>query len=370
MVSFLGIAQAGADEILRIALLQDVPSITVNSQGGIRGLGPDGRPLWKGAVRSVKVEGGSALRINGRKYQIHDLLLRPAGSFPLQIRKVPFRGVFRIKQRSINGHDSLLLINEVGIETYLQGVVPVEISAKWHPEVLKTQAVISRTYALYQKQGSFGRDYDLVASVQDQVYAGENVEDPKTDAAIKATRGEVLTYEGDLVFAVYHSTSAGPTEDAAERWSMDLPYLKGVSCPLDQDSPYYRWERKVDLEEVEAGLKRSGYPVGSLATLTPLSYSKAGRVLWVRIIHSGGELILRADDFRKAVGTVLLPSTAFDLVGFGKQLLFKGMGYGHGVGLCQWGAKVLAEKGAGYREILKYYYPGVTLQAFSSLESH
>jgi stage II sporulation protein D len=369
LILFSGVGRANSENLLRVALLQNASSVTVISQGGIRIFGSDGKPLWKRALRSVTVEGGTSLRINGRKYPIQGLLLRPAGSFPLQIRKIPFRGVLRIKWRSFKGHKSLLLVNEVELETYLRGVVPVEISAKWHPEVLKTQAVISRTYALYQKQSNSGKDYDLVSSVQDQVYAGKNAEDSRTDAALNATRGEVLTYEGNLVFAAYHSTSAGPTEDAAERWSMDLPYLKGVSCPLDQDSPYYRWERKIDLEEVEAGLNRSGFRIGTLATLTPFSYSKAGRVLWVRILHSGGELILRADDLRKAVGTTLLPSTSFDLVGFGKQLVFRGMGYGHGVGLCQWGAKVLAEQGAGYREILKYYYPGVSIQPLSSLES-
>jgi stage II sporulation protein D len=359
VVAVLGLdpGKSRAEEVLRVALLQNVPVVTIGSRGGVRGFSADGRPLWRGSVASVTIEDRRPLRINGKAYKVDEVLLRPAAAFPLELQKKSFRGAVRVKRRK-----SLSVINEVGIEDYLRGVLAMEVSARWHPEVLKVQAVISRTYALFKKEESAGKDYDLVATLWDQVYGGRGAEDPRTDAAIEATRGEVLTYEGAIVFAVFHSTSSGATEDSGERWSVDLPYLKGVSCPRDQESPYYRWEKRIGLDAVEEGLLRSGFSIGALATLTPLSYSKAGRVLMVRILHSKGELILRADDLRRAIGTTLLPSTAFDLVDFGKDLVFDGRGYGHGVGLCQWGAKVLAENGSSYPEILKYYYPGVSLQ--------
>lgn len=357
------VAQVRAEVLLRIALLQNAPEVTVSSEGGIEGL-VDGQPLrWEGEVRRLFVEARSPIRINGKPLEGDELLLRPSGFSPLQVGDVPFRGVLRISQ-----NDGLLVINEVGLESYLRGVVPLEISSAWRFDALKVQAVISRTYALYQKEVNAGRKYDLVSSVQDQVYGGGRYENARTNAAIASTRDEVVTYGGEVILAAFHSTSAGPTEDVSERWSMALPYLQGVSCPRDETSPYYQWEQRIDLERVEEGLRRMGFPVGPMATLTPLSYSKAGRVLTVRILHGNGELILRADDLRAAVGTTLLRSTAFELVNFGKRLLFRGRGYGHGVGLCQWGAKVLAEQGVGYREILRYYYPGTALHSYSSLK--
>jgi len=349
---------ASAEEILRVAVLQGVSSLVVSSGNAFRVLDARGKPLIEGSVSRALVKEGPSLLVNGRSYASREIVIRPLGTSPLLIGKTAYRGRLRIKQRG-----RLLVINELDVDEYLKGVLPMEISVKWHPEVLKVQAVISRTYALYQKGRSRGKDYDLTDSVQDQVYGGGAVEDPRTDAAVSATRFEILSYAGEPIFAAFHSTSAGPTEDAQERWSINVPYLKGVSCPRDQESPYYRWERRIDFNAVEQGLLRSGFSIGSMATLQPLSYSKAGRVLLVRIIHSQGELILPADELRKAIGSTVLPSTAFDLVEFGKALLFRGKGYGHGVGLCQWGAKVLAERGLGYRAILQYYYPGVTLES-------
>lgn len=361
-VLFLAVRPSYGEEILRIALQKGVSKVTVSSEDGIVVLRTDGKPLWQGNVSQLTIENSKSLLINGRPYAIREVVLEPRGSSPLLLGKTPFHGRIRIK-RSKN----LLVINDVGLENYLQGVVPAEIAPRWHFELLKVQAVISRTYALFQKGSNAGREYDLVASVQDQVYSGGSVSHRRTNAAIEATRGEVLTYEGEVIFAVFHSTSAGPTEDASERWSVNFPYLKGVSCPRDQESPFYQWKRSITLNSVEAGLLRLGFPLGTLATINPLTYSKAGRVLKVRILHSDGELVLSADDLRRAIGTTVLPSTAFTLTDFGKSLVFHGKGYGHGVGLCQWGAKVLAEYGFSYKEIVTYYYPGAILQPYSTV---
>jgi len=244
----------------------------------------------------------------------------------------------------------------------VKGVVPAEVNSSWHPEMLKAQAVAARTYALYQHMLSASRDYDVAASIQDQVYRGRHGVDARVERAVESTRGLVITHQGAPIYAAFSSTAAGITEDAMIVWSKDLPYLKGVECPFDLESPYYQWKASFTVEALEKNLRQLGFPVGTIATLTPLSHSRAGRVATLRILHSQGELILRGEELRKAVGYTVVPSTQFTIESFGREIVLSGYGAGHAVGLCQWGAKQLAELGYSFSSILHYYYPGTELQ--------
>jgi len=255
----------------------------------------------------------------------------------------------------------LLVVNVVDLEDYVAGVVSSEVSPAWHEELLRTQAVAARTYVLYKKLQNQGQPFDAYASVQDQVYTGrKKVNDAVLDA-VRRTRGQVLTYEGRPIFAAYSSTTAGPTEDAVNVWSQDLPYLKGVDCPFDQKSPWYEWQVSIPFDVVESQLKGAGYPIGWLATLTPYRMTDAGRVKDLRILHSRGELILTGQEFRRLFGYAKVRSTRFSIERIDRQVVFAGKGAGHGVGLCQWGAKEMAELGYPYQSILRYYYPGTEI---------
>jgi len=256
----------------------------------------------------------------------------------------------------------LLVVNQVDLEEYVKGVVPSEVNSAWHPEMLKAQAVAARTYALYQHMLSASRDYDVAASIQDQVYRGRYGLDARVEQAVESTRGLVITYQGAPIYAAFSSTAAGITEDAMVVWSKDLPYLKGVECPFDLESPYYQWKASFRVDVLENNLRQLGFPVGTIATLTPLSHSRAGRVATLRILHSKGELILRGEELRKAVGYMVVPSTQFTIESFGQDIVLTGYGAGHAVGLCQWGAKELAELGYSFSSILRYYYPGTELK--------
>lgn len=285
------------------------------------------------------------------------------------VRIVSSRKDIRINGQSFGGmlyitskRGVLQVVESLDLEDYLGGVVPLELNSKWHPEALKVQAVVARTYALYQKTQNSGKDYDLVATTSDQVYGGKGVEDARATEAVRATRGQVLTYAGQVINSVYHSTAAGQTEDVREVWGTDFPYLHGVACPFDVRSPWYEWDRAVDLVELEKNFRSKGFPIGAIATVTTYRFSQADRVTRIRILHSKGELILRGDEFRRVLGYTTLPSTHFKIDAIGPQIHFTGMGSGHGVGLCQWGAKELAERGFSYERILTYYYPGVQVQ--------
>jgi stage II sporulation protein D len=352
-----------AGESIRVLLAPDPPSVTIAGSPDLTLTDPDGRPVAGGFKGSVVIAAGPQGLIIQNEPTDRRELVASSGS-----------GAIRIDDRDVGGilhialyHDKIRLINELDLEDYLKGVVPIEISSKWHPEVLKVQAIISRTYALYQRQLNLGKDYDVQATTADQVYEGRDKEDPVTNQAVAETRGLVLTYEGQLILSAYHSTSAGPTENAAEVWGMDLPYLKGVSCPFDQNSPYYQWNRSIPMDTVQKAFSTAGYSIGTIASITPFRWTEAGRISQIRLIHSRGELILKAGDLRRILGYQELPSAHFRIEKIGREVQLRGHGYGHGVGLCQWGAKEMAEMGYKYDRILKYYYPGVLVAPYSSV---
>ena len=257
--------------------------------------------------------------------------------------------------------EHLLIVNVVDLEEYVAGVVSSEVNPGWHEELLRTQAVAARTYVLHKKLENAGQPFDVYASVQDQVYTGRQKVNRAVLDAVNRTRGQVLTYEGRPIFAVYSSTTAGPTEDAVNVWAKDLPYLKGVACPFDRKSPWYEWRATIPFDTVEARLKEEGYPIGWLATLTPYGMTTAGRVKDIRILHSRGELVITGQEFRRILGYAKVRSTRFSIERIDRHVVFAGKGAGHGVGLCQWGAKEMAELGYPYQSILRYYYPGTEI---------
>jgi stage II sporulation protein D len=274
---------------------------------------------------------------------------------------IPVSGLVHVVRKG----KGFLVINQVDLEEYVKGVVPGEVNSSWHPEMLKAQAVAARTYALYQQMLSAARDYDVVATVQDQVYKGKDGVDTAVLRAVDETRGLVLTYQQAPIYAAFSSTAAGLTEDAVNVWSKEYPYLKGVECPFDLESPFYQWKASFRVDKLEQNLRQQGYVVGTISSIEPLAFSRGGRVAKLRILHSEGELILRGEDLRKAVGYSIVLSTQFTIDSVGREVVLSGYGAGHAVGMCQWGAKELAELGYSFSTILSYYYPGTELQEMS-----
>lgn len=255
----------------------------------------------------------------------------------------------------------LTLINWIDLEEYVAGVVTGEVGTQWPLEALKAQAVAARTYVLYKKLENHLQPFDVVASVQDQVYHGHSARAESVLQAIAATKGQVVTYDRRPIFAAYSSTAAGPTEDALYVWALDLPYLKGVDCPFDEQAPRYDWRTTFSLEYLEQQLRKAGYDVGRIATFTPYTFTPSGRVDRARLLHSRGEIILRGQDLRRVVGYSKIFSTQFSIESFGPEVVIVGHGAGHAVGMCQWGMREMAELGYGYQAIIQHYYPGTTL---------
>ena len=256
------------------------------------------------------------------------------------------------------GNESLYLINELPFEDYIGNVVSAEVGTNWDMEALKVQAVISRTYALYQKKknGTNG-NYDLTSSVLHQVYKGSSP-DTRVSYAVMDTEGEVLTFNGDVIEAFYHSTSGGKTEDPVEVFGKSYPYLKPVesNCEI---SPYWIWERRIPVEEIEKALDVKG-----ILNIQIKSYTSTQRVKTVDVFHNNGILNINAKDLRKMLGWNKLPSTNFTLSRDNGNYVFDGKGYGHGVGLCQWSALEMSREGMTYKQILEYFYPGTKLEKY------
>jgi stage II sporulation protein D len=355
-------ARAQADETIRVAILQNAESATVVSSGGLIVQAPNDTVDATGQI--TVGAGPSGLTVDGQLLRSDRLEVRGRDG-ELTINGLTVGGRVIVKRQ--NG--KLLAINALPLEDYVKGVVPSEMSAAWHPEALKVQAIATRTYALYKMRQNARKDFDVVASIKDQVYLyrGRAAAAGPAALAVDDTRDLVLAYRDEPILAVFSSTAAGQTEDAWNVWAVDMPYLKGVECPFDLNSPWYQWRTDVGLPMLEQRLRDEGFPVGVIASLAPATYTKAGRVIQVRILHSGGELYVKGDDLRRVLGYTVLPSTQFDFDVDGMQVQFAGRGNGHGVGLCQWGAKELAERGYSAETILRYYYPGADIRDLNSL---
>jgi len=355
-------ARAQAGETVRMAIFQNVESVTVASSSGLIVRAPNDTVDANGRITITA--GASGLVLDGRPLRSDRLEVRGRDG-ELTINGLTVGGRVVVKPQT----GKLLAINELPLEEYVKGVVPSEMNAAWHPEALKVQAIAARTYALYKMRQNAKKDFDVVASIKDQVYIyrGRAAAVGSTARAAAETRDQVLAYRDEPILAAFSSTSAGLTEDAWNVWAIDLPYLKGVECPFDMNSPWYQWRTDVGLPMLEQRLRDEGFPVGVIASLAPATYTKAGRVAQVRILHSGGELYVKGDDLRRVLGYTVLPSTQFDFDVVGLQVQFAGRGNGHGVGLCQWGAKELAERGYSAETILRYYYPGADIRDLDSL---
>src|SRR3989441_1202832 len=190
---------------------------------------------------------------------------------------------------------------------------PSERSAAWHPEGLKVQAIATRTYALYKMRQNARKDFDVVASIKDQVYLyrGRAAAAGPAARAADETRDQVLAYRDEPILAAFSSTAAGLTEDAWNVWAVDLPYLKGVECPFDLNSPWYQWRTDVGLAMLEQRLRDEGFPLGVIASLAPATYTKAGRGGPVPLPPPGGGGLVKGGEPRPALGVKRAPRTHF-----------------------------------------------------------
>lgn len=333
---------AGQGDTIRVLLLNGVPSVSVKGSS------------LSGQLDIRMVDGAAV--VDGSSVQL-PLRLEPAGEF-MYIDGRPYRGALVVYEDS----GALMVVDELLLESYLAGIINNEISSRWPVESIKAQAVIARTYAIFQREKKKSAVFDIEGSVLGQVYSGAGAEDGAATAAVFQTRGEILEYNGKPALTVYHSNAGGMTEAARDVWQSDFPYLRPVKSPYDKYAPRYRWEFAIEGTALGAKLRSAGFDLDEPYSIRPLVTTASGRVkeLAVKDGH-GGRAVMRGEDLRKALGYSHLRSTRFKISKRGTAFVFTGKGSGHGVGLSQWGARGMAEKGYSYDEILEHYYPGTRI---------
>ncbi|HEX7714676.1 MAG TPA: SpoIID/LytB domain-containing protein [Bacillota bacterium] len=290
---------------------------------------------------------------------------------------------------------TITVVNQLNVEEYLYAVVPSEISSSWPRAAQEAQAIAARTYAFANLGGFAGRGFDLMATVASQVYNGVGAETPAARAAVDATRGQILTYNGKPIAAFFHGNSGGFTGSSADLWNLDLSYLRPqadlllpatvaggrmdpadlwnwlLSRPLTYSSQpkysaasSYRWSFWISRVQLERRLNQ-GDKLGQIRSLTISGRGDNGMVKQVLITGTGGSYRLKGDKIRSAMGglrsNLFVVEAKLGKDGLPEYFIFSGAGWGHGIGMDQSGAAGMAAAGYSSTDILKHYYPGTQL---------
>jgi stage II sporulation protein D len=354
-------AQASIE--MRVAIEEGVGQVTVGSS--TRAIVRDGAGKELGEIAAMNAfnaqsNGGGGVQLD--RWQAKQVWVEPTAGGYVFIGDRWYRGRTLVKPTS----KGLTAVNYVDLEQYLYSVLGGEMIVSWPIEALKAQAVAARSYALYQRENMANGIYDVGDTEGWQVYKGVNVEAASTQSAVNATAGQVLVHQGRIIEAVFHSASGGHTENVENVWVQALPYLKGVP-DFDQGTPEYEWTRTFSRSELSARITG----VGNIISMEPERTTPQGRVMTMRVVGDAGTRSISGDTVRNALG---LKSTKFRVLpeyeptaSKNKSQLtptsfqIRGNGFGHGLGLSQWGAYNLARNGHNYRQIVLHYYKNTIL---------
>lgn len=337
---------------VRVLVLRDVTSVSIAIKGSYK--------IFDFETGGF-LQGGKKIReliLNFSDIKGDGIKILPEGKARIYMNKRVFRGGINIIKNKDRG--DLFVVNEVDLEDYVCGVLYHEVSHRWPIEAIKTQAIASRTYALYEKLISKNKYFDLYSDIYSQVYGGKTSETFRTTRAVILTQGLILSYNGKVFPTYYHATCAGQTTDAGTIWDIDIPTLYGVKCDFCKSSPHYEWEREFKISDIEKGLKNKGYEI-ELKGFEILKRDGGNRVEQILLKGKNKDVELKGNKFRLAVGPNEIKSTNFEVELKGRFVTFRGKGWGHGVGMCQWGAYGMAREGWRAEEILGYYYPGAEI---------
>lgn len=385
----------------------EVPFTIVNESGKKVGIVKANMPT----ILSIK---GSTIYVNGEAIDKGVTIKPSKNTSPFMLQNKPYRGALKVSAAGSTG--AMMLVNEVPLEDYLYGVVPQEVIPSWPAPALEAQAVAARTYALYTMETNKNKPYDVKPTTESQMYAGAGGEYASTTAAVNKTKGMVMLYNQKPINALFHSNGGGYTEDSVNVWGTVLPYLKGVK-DYSKGSGSTDWTVTISKQKMEEYLSAAGKGVGTLKSiqLTPLGSPPmttadrgvSGRIKQATFIGSAGKVTVNGDALRSMFG---LKSTLFDFyvnanpnnsgakstssaesketaqgtTSASKVETYKpgkvyhtftnkndtiyivGHGWGHGLGLSQWGAATMAKEAKStdtnyYQTILKHYYSGISI---------
>ncbi len=411
-------AFSGGEPDIRVGIVLGAPLVNISSTGGFSIYDEKGLLIKTHNPLNVQFrrEGQYIIFL---KYKSQKIRIKPNDKF-LKVGKRVYRGTLELYPSLRN--NGIYVINILPLEDYLKGVIRMEISEKWPEEAIKAQAIIARTFALYNWNKHKKEGFNLCATTHCQLYGGVTHEVPLTNKIVSETRGLILTYKGKPIDSVYHSASGGYTEDSEYVWGKYIPYLRAVKSDFEHPSKAITWSFKIGAKNLRKRIyKWYKKDIGEIYDIRIDKRSPHGRIFKLSILGTHGKITLKGTDFRFLLGANNLKSTLFDVKKIGEKkkvtvikkidktkplsetlkekddwtmeelvnllkndlnkkdkdvevikeeveiegepdiFIFSGRGLGHGVGLSQWGAKALSEMGYNYKKILYYYYHNVKL---------
>ena len=335
----------GFTHFLRIGIKTDISSFTIEGDAQILDKKEKAISSVQGRFQVSAAPGG--IKVGGKIFK-EEMIKFSSELIPLKVEGRMFRGEIEVYLK--NG--KLIVVNKLDIEDYVKGVINKEAIPSWPIEAKKTQAVLARTFAVYQKMFNPRSTYfDLAPTVLDQVYDGLGKEDVSSVEAVNATKGEVITLGSDPAKIYFHSTCGGTISSSAEIWKKDEPHLQELHCPYCTKSSLYRWTRKLKVADLakKLGVKS----VKSIKTAR-------GKTRVDSVLVDGKKIPV--NKFRELVGFSVIWSNDFSVTKSGDTFIFNGKGAGHGVGVCQWGMAGMAAQGKNHYEILKFYLKGIEIR--------
>lgn len=353
-VFFISAQKVFAAEQVRVLISESSSPIAVKTNGAIYI-----KDLGSNKKYSVKKSG--TFKVSATKKQVQ------AGSVKstkgLQISLKNSKDTFTINNNTYNG--TLLIkpatktqiIEVLPLEEYLYGVLPYEMSYSWPLEALKAQAVAARTYTLKSIEGTKNNPFDLYSDVRSQMYKGSATVYDSVKKAVDETKGQVLKYKNNLFYTYYHANCGGHT-DTPPWLSSAVKPLHGSKCGYCSHGAGATWKHTLSKYTVNNFLKKNKIP-GTIKNIKIASKTSSGRAKNLKIKTTKTTKTIPCNTFRVGVGSTKFKSCFITNI---NGLTFKGKGYGHGGGLCQEGAKGMAEAGKKYKDILKQYYPGADLE--------
>lgn len=327
----------------------------------------------RAAAEEIRIEiarGAKAVRVQAGG-RVHEVAARGGGLLVdgAPAERAEFAGPLKLGGDDLAGRlelfadqGGLVAVNAVDLEDYVAAVVASEVPPSWPAQALRAQAVAARTFAVAQKvaQGAGARAH-LGASVLDQVYRGTAHPPASALQAARGTAGEVLTFGAAPIAAYFSASCGGRSESAEVAFHLSpgaTPYIRGGDEDLDERG----WTVAIPLPDLGAALRKASRMKAEVRDLRVVKRTASGRAELLSVGTPAGARPLSAVELRQLLGYRELPSLFFDVSVAAGKAVFKGRGSGHGVGLCQWGARLRAAKGADYREILAHYYPGADLR--------
>lgn len=362
MESVVGRPAAAALE-LRVAIDEGVSQVAVGSSTKAIVRDSSGRPLGEIAPMNAFIAQPKQGIVSLDRWQSAQLWVEPTDGGYVYIGDRWYRG----RTLVVPSKSGLTAVNYVDLEQYLYSVLGGEMNGNWPPEALKAQAVAARSYALYHRQKSLNGVYDVVDTTASQVYRGIRDESAGTQAAVNATAEQVLISGGQIIEAAFHSSAGGCTENSEDVWSNPVPYLRSIQEGFNEVSPVAQWGEEFS----RSALSKRIPGVGNIVSFQVVDKTRCGRIKSMQVVGDKGRKTVSGEALQTALN---LRSTLFSIVPQPVLEASKekaqtspstfqvvGRGFGHGLGLSQWGAYNLAQVGNNYQQILLHYYQNTTL---------